>query len=156
MIQSSESSISEMSPEILNKIKIAFKTFDTNSTGTINPKEIKKAMEKLGESEKNGTAYQLISLLSEDINEEVTFDEFVKAIYDKLGDNKTQNGIKRLFNMFKNRSDSNVITFDDLKKISEQLGENISDEDLEEMMNRISKGQGQLTFQQFYNIISEK
>ena len=142
MIQSSESSISEMSPEILNKIKIAFKTFDTNGTGTINPKEIKKAMEKLGESEKNGTAYQLISLLSEDTNEEVTFDEFVKAIYDKLRDNKSQNGIKRLFNMFKNRS--------------EQLGENITDEDLEEMMNRISKGQGQLTFQQFYNIISEK
>lgn len=156
MIQSPEPSISEMPPEILNKIKIAFKTFDTKGKGTINPTEIKKAMESLGESERNATAYQLISLLNEDKNDEVTFDEFVKAIYQKLGDNKTQAGIKRLFNMFKNRPESNVITFDDLKNISEQLGENISEEDLEEMMNRISKGQGQLTFQQFYNIISEK
>ena len=158
MIQSTESSLPEISPEILKKIKIAFNTFDTNGTGKINPTEIKKAMESLGESEKNSTVYQLISLLekSEDTKYEVTFDEFVKAIYQKLGDNKSQTGIKRLFNMFKNGSESNVITFEDLKNISEQLGENISDEDLEEMMDRISKGQGQLTFQQFYNIISEK
>lgn len=157
MIQQSESSISSISPEILKKIKLAFKTFDTNCTGKINPKQIRLVMENLGEAEKNPTVYQLFLLLekSEDIKEEITFDEFIKAIYEKLGDNKSQSGIQRLFDMFKNDSESNNLTLNDLKKISVQLNENISDEELQDMMNRISEGKGQLSFEQFYKIIKE-
>lgn len=157
MIQTSESSISSISPEILKKIKLAFNTFDTNCTGKINPKQIRIAMENLGEAEKNPTLYQLFLLLekSEDMKEEITFDEFIKAIYEKLGDNKSQSGIQRLFEMFKNGSESNNLTLNDLKKMSVQLNENISDEELQDMMNRISEGKGQLSFEQFYKIIKE-
>ena len=42
------------------------------------------------------------------------------------------------------------------KKAEKRKKENISDEDLKEMMNRISKGQGQLSFEQFKKIINEK
>ena len=89
------------------------------------------------------------------MKEEITFDEFIKAIYEKLGDNKSQSGIQRLFEMFKNGSESNNLTLNDLKKMSVQLNENISDEELQEMMNRISEGKGQLSFEQFYKIIKE-
>ena len=154
MIQQSESSIS---PEVLKKIKLAFNTFDAKCTGKINPKQIRLVMENLGEAEKNPTVYQLFLLLekSEDMKEEITFDEFIKAIYEKLGDNKSQSGIQRLFDMFKNDSESNNLTLNDLKKISVQLNENISDEELQDMMNRISEGKGQLSFEQFYKIIKE-
>ena len=157
MIQTSESSISSISPEILKKIKLAFNTFDTNCTGKIKPKQIRIVMENLGEAEKNPTLYQLFLLLekSEDMKEEITFDEFIKAIYEKLGDNKSQSGIQRLFEMFKNGSESNNLTLNDLKKMSVQLNENISDEELQDMMNRISEGKGQLSFEQFYKIIKE-
>ena len=111
-------------------------------------------MEKLGENEKNPTVYQLFSLLEK--NEEVTFDEFIKSIYEKLGDNKSQNGIQRLFEMFKNGNQPNNLTLNDLRNIANQLNENISENDLEDMMNRISEGKGQLTFEQFYNIIKDK
>jgi Ca2+-binding EF-hand superfamily protein len=85
-----------------------------------------------------------------------TFDEFIKSIYEKLGDNKSQNGIQRLFEMFKNGNQSNNLTLNDLRNIANQLNENISENDLEDMMNRISEGKGQLTFEQFYNIIKDK
>ena len=158
MIQSSEESLSEISPEIREKIKIAFNFFDTNGTGKINPKEIKAAMEHLGQDAQNPTVYQLISLLdeSENSNEGITLDEFIKAIYQKLGDSKTKSGIKRLFEIFKDNPQAESIDLQALKKISEQLGENIPDEDIEEMMKRISKGSGQLTFEQFYNIIGKQ
>ena len=158
MIQSSEESLSEISPEIREKIKIAFNFFDTNGTGKINPKEIKAAMEHLGQDAQNPTVYQLISLLdeSENSNEGITLDEFIKAIYQKLGDSKTKSGIKRLFEIFKDNPQAESIDLQALKKISEQLGENILDEDIEEMMKRISKGSGQLTFEQFYNIIGKQ
>ena len=57
MIQSTEESLSEISPEIREKIKVAFNIFDTNGTGRINPKEIKAAMEHLGQDAQNPTVY---------------------------------------------------------------------------------------------------
>ena len=158
MNKSTEESLSEISPEIREKIKVAFNTFDTNATGRINPKEIKAAMEHLGQDTQNPTVYQLISLLdeSEDSNEGITLDEFIKAIYQKLGDNKSESGIKRLFEIFKDDPQADSIDLKALKKISQQLGENISEEDIEEMMKRISKGSNQLTFEQFYKIISDQ
>ena len=58
--------------------------------------------------------------------------------------------------MFKDDPNTDSIDLDSLKKISQQLEENLSDEDLEEMMQRISKGQNRINFQQFCNIIMEK
>ena len=158
MIQSTEESLSEISPEIKEKIKLAFNVFDTNGTGKINPKEIKAAMEYLGQDAHNPTVYQLISLLdeSEDSNEGITLDEFIKAIYQKLGDSKTKKGIKRLFEIFKDDPNSNSIDLKSLKNICAQLGENLDEEDIEDMMKRISKGGNQLTFEQFYDIISKQ
>ena len=160
MIQSTEESYSynDIPPELLKAIKLAFNFFDTNGTGKINPKEIKSAMEYLKQDDQNPTVYQLISLLSEseDSDEGITLDEFIKSIYKKLGDNKSNKGIKRLFEMFKDDPNIDSIDLDSLKKISQQLEENLSDEDLEEMMQRISKGQNRINFQQFCNIIMEK
>ena len=158
MIQSTEESLSEISPEIKEKIKLAFNVFDTNGTGKINPKEIKAAMEYLGQDAHNPTVYQLISLLdeSEDSNEGITLDEFIKAIYQKLGDSKTKKGIKRLFEIFKDDPNSNSIDLKSLKNICAQLGENLDEEDIEDMMKRISKGGNQLTFEQYYDIISKQ
>ena len=158
MIQSTEESLSEISPEIKEKIKLAFNVFDTNGTGKINPKEIKAAMEYLGQDAHNPTVYQLISLLdeSEDSNEGITLDEFIKAIYQKLGDSKTKKGIKRLFEIFKDDPNSNSIDLKSLKNICAQWGENLDEEDIEDMMKRISKGGNQLTFEQFYDIISKQ
>ena len=155
MLQLEENSLSEISPEIREKIKLAFNIFDVNGTGKINPKEIKAALEYLGEDAKNPTVYQLISLLeeSDETNEGITLDEFIKAIYQKLGDSKSKSGIRRLFEIFKDDPNSKSIDLRALKNISVQLGENLPEEDIEEMMQRISKGGDHLTFEQFYNII---
>ena len=158
MNRSPEQLFQEVSPEIKEKIKLAFKMFDTNGIGKINPKEIKAAMKHLGHDTKNPTVYQLISLLdeSENSNEGITLDQFIKSIYQKLGDNKSEEGIKRLFELFKGDSQSNSIDLNSLKNISKQLGENLAEGDIEEMMKRISKGSSQLNYEQFYNIVSKE
>ena len=115
-------------------------------------------MEYLGQEAENPTVYQLISLLdeSDESNEGITLDEFVKAIYQKLGDSRSKSGIKRLFEIFKDDPNSSSIDLKALKNISAQLGENLAEEDIEDMMKRISKGGSQLTFAQFYDIISNQ
>ena len=160
MIQSIDDSYSysDLPPELLKTIKLAFNFFDSNGTGKIIPKEIKAALEHLKQNEENPTVYQLISLLdeSEDSDEGITLDQFIKSIYKKLGDSRSKTGIKRLFEMFKEDPNNDTIDLNSLKKISAQLGEDLNDEDLEEMMKRISKGKQQLDFEQFYNIINEQ
>ena len=158
MNRSPEQLFQEVSPEIKEKIKLAFKMFDTNGTGKINPKEIKAAMKHLGQDKINPTVYQFLSLLeeSEDSNEGITFDQFITSIYQKLGDNKTESGIRRLFELFKDDAQANSIDLNSLKKISKQLGENLAEGDIEEMMKRISKGSSQLNYEQFYNIVSKE
>ena len=49
-----------LSSEEVEEIKQAFDLFDTNSTGKIDPKELKAAMQSLGFDSKNPTIYQLI------------------------------------------------------------------------------------------------
>ena len=119
-----------LSSEEVDEIKQAFDLFDTNGTGKIDPKELKAAMQSLGFDSKNPTIYQLIADLDTpeaERNGGITFDDFVDAI-----------------------------NLSSLKKISKELGENMSDEELKDMLERASKNGVELTFEEFYDIMTKK
>ena len=85
----------------IEEIKEAFALFDTDSTGVIDPKELKAAMQSLGFEAKNPTIYAMIADL--DTHENVggiNFDQFLDAITDKLGNKETRQGIHRIFELF--------------------------------------------------------
>ena len=132
-----------LSSEEVDEIKQAFDLFDTNGTGKIDPKELKAAMQSLGFDSKNPTIYQLI-------------DDFVDAINDKLGDKESKEGIRRIFDLFIDDPNADTITLSSLKKISKELGENMSDEELKDMLERASKNGVELTFEEFYDIMTKK
>lgn len=50
-----------LSEEEVEEIREAFNLFDTDGSGTIDPKELKAAMQSLGFEAKNQTIYQMIS-----------------------------------------------------------------------------------------------
>lgn len=50
-----------LSEEEIEEIREAFNLFDTDGSGTIDPKELKAAMQSLGFEAKNQTIYQMIS-----------------------------------------------------------------------------------------------
>ena len=127
-----------LSSEEVDEIKQAFDLFDTNGTGKIDPKELKAAMQSLGFDSKNPTIYQLI------------------AINDKLGDKESKEGIRRIFDLFIDDPNADTITLSSLKKISKELGENMSDEELKDMLERASKNGVELTFEEFYDIMTKK
>ena len=143
----------------VEEIKQAFDLFDTNQTGQIDPKELKSAMQSLGFDTKNPTIFQLIADLDTPENAKrggVEFDNFVEAINNKLGDKESKEGIERIFNLFIDDPNQNTITLSSLRRIARELGEQMSNEELKDMLERASSNGTELSFEEFYEIMTKK
>jgi len=148
-----------LSQDEVEEIRQAFDLFDTNGTGKIDPKELKAAMQSLGFDSKNPTIFQLIADLDTPEAAKkggIDFESFVNAINDKLGDKETRDGIRRIFDLFIDDPNSDTITLSSLKRIAKELGEQMGQEDLKDMLERASQNGTELTFDEFYNIMTKK
>ena len=148
-----------LSQDEVDEIKQAFDLFDTNQTGKIDPKELKSAMQSLGFDTKNPTIFQLIADLDTPENAKrggIDFDSFVEAINNKLGDKETKEGIQRIFNLFIDDPNQNTITLSSLRRIARELGEQMSNEELKDMLERASSNGTELSFEEFYEIMTKK
>ena len=150
---------SGLSNDEVDEIRQAFDLFDTNGTGKIDPKELKAAMQSLGFDTKNPTIYTLIADLDTPEaakNGGVNFDDFVGSINNKLCDKESKEGIHRIFELFIDDPNADTITLSSLKKIAQELGENMSAEELKDMLERASANGTELTFDEFYEIMTKK
>jgi Ca2+-binding EF-hand superfamily protein len=148
-----------LSQDEVDEIRQAFDLFDTNGNGKIDPKELKAAMQSLGFDTKNPTIFQLIAEL--DTNEAakkggIEFDAFVEAINNKLGDKESKEGIRRIFDLFIDDPQSDTITLASLRRIARELGEQMSNDELKDMLERASSNGTELTFDEFYDIMTKK
>ena len=138
----------------IEEIKEAFTMFDTNGNGTIDPKELKAAMNSLGFEKKSPTVYEMICDL-EQMGNEVDFDEFLDAISNKLGNRETKEGINRIFDLFDDDK-TGTINLGNIKRVAKELGETMSTEELREMLQRASSNGEEITREDFYNIMTKK
>lgn len=142
----------------IDEIKQAFDLFDTNGNGRIDAKELKAAMQSLAFDSKNPTIYELICELdtTENAKKGVDFDSFVEAINNKLGDKETKAGIRRIFDLFIDDRNTDTITLACLRRIARELGEQMSNEELKDMLERASSNGQELSFDEFYDIMTKK
>lgn len=148
-----------LSQDEVDEIRQAFDLFDTNGTGRIDPKELKAAMQSLGFDTKNPTIFQLIAEMDTPEAAKkggINFDSFVEAINNKLGDKESREGIRRIFDLFIDDPQNETITLASLKRIARELGEQMSAEELKDMLERASTSGMELTFDEFYDIMTKK
>eukprot|EP01069_Polyplicarium_translucidae_P001504 Polyplicarium_translucidae@DN1690_c0_g1_i2.p3 len=139
----------------IEEIREAFNLFDTDGSGTIDPTELKAAMQSLGFESKNPTIYQMIASLDRQ-GGAIDFEEFLDAITSKLGDKESREGIQKIFNLFDDDK-SGTITLKNLKRVARELGESMTDEELREMIERADgNGDGEISFDDFYAIMTKK
>ncbi|CEL97183.1 unnamed protein product [Vitrella brassicaformis CCMP3155] len=140
----------------IDEIREAFNLFDTDGSGTIDPKELKAAMQSLGFETKNPTIFQMIADLDRDGSGAIDFDEFLDAICAKLGDKESRDGIQKIFALF-DEDKTGTITIKNLKRVAKELGETMTEEELREMIERAdSNGDGEISFEDFYTIMTKK
>ena len=86
---------------------------------------------------------------------EIDFDMFLDAITSKLGDKETRDGISKIFELFDDDA-SGSINLGNLKRVARELGETMTAEELEEMLSRAATNGEDITFEDFYNIMTKK
>ncbi|CAI2382071.1 unnamed protein product [Moneuplotes crassus] len=140
----------------IEEIREAFNLFDTDGSGTIDPKELKAAMESLGFENKNPTIYQMIADLdTSGSSSGIDFDQFLDAITTRLGNRETKEGIYRIFQLFDD-DNSNSINLTNLRRVSKELGETMGMDELREMLERAASNGEEISFDDFYFIMTKK
>ena len=140
------------------ELRQAFDLFDVKENGKIDPSEIKETMKQLGFDTKNPTIYKIIEDLDTPESKKnggISFSEFSESMNKRLGDKESKEGVKRIFDLFVDDNDAKFIPLDSLKKIAKELGDKSSDDELKEMIECASKNNGQLSFDDFYYILSK-
>ena len=140
----------------IEEIREAFNLFDTDGSGIIDPKELKAAMQSLGFESKNPTIYNMIQDLDTKANAGgIDFDHFLDAITAKLGDKESRDGIYKIFKLFDDDI-SDTINLNNLRRVAKELGETMSNEELREMLERAASNGEDITFEDFYTIMTKK
>jgi len=158
MAASSLSKISRpgISEDEIEEIREAFNLFDTDGNGTIDPKELKEAMQSLGFEAKNQMIYQMISDIDKDGNGDIDFEEFLDVMTAGISTMDSKDDIQKIFNLFDDDK-TGYISLQNLKRVARDLGETTSDAELLEMIERADTDQdGQISFDEFYAIMSRK
>ncbi len=145
-----------LSEDEIEEIREAFNLFDTDGSGTIDPKELTTAMKSLGFEAKNKTVYQMICDIDKDGNNEINFDEFLDVMTAKMSTTDSREDIQKVFNLFDDDS-TGYITLQNLKRVANELGDTMSDAEMLEMIERADTDQdGQISMDEFYAIMTKK
>merc|ERR1712061_455646 len=140
----------------IEEIKEAFDLFDTDGSGSIDPKELRAAMQSLGFEAKNQTIYQMITDLDKNKNNNIDFEEFLDMMTARMSDRDTREDINKVFRLFDDDGTGNI-TIRNLRRVARELGETMTDEELQEMIERAdSNGDGAVSMDDFYNIMTKK
>merc|ERR1712098_339025 len=140
----------------IEEIKEAFDMFDSDGSGSIEVAELKAAMTKLGFDGDNELATKMIDDLDADKSGEIEFDEFLDMMSAKMPDDPTKDEVSKVFPAF-DKNKSGVITKDNLKQVIRELGQTMSDDEIDELIEHTSSSNnGEVTLDDFYNIITKK
>lgn len=85
----------------------------------------------------------------------INFDQFLDAITAWLGNKETKEGIYRIFELFDDDK-SNTINIHNLRRVAKELGETMGTDELKEMLERAASNGDEITFEDFYFIMTKK
>ena len=113
-------------------------------------------MHSLGFESKNPVIFAMIADLNTPENAGgINFDNFLDSITAKLGNKETKDGIARIFDLFDDDK-SGTINVHNLRRVAKELGETMSADELKEMLERAASNGEDITFDDFYFIMTKK
>ena len=104
----------------------------------------------------NPTIYQMIADLDTAENARgINFEQFLDAITTRLGNRETKEGIYRIFELFDDDK-SGTININNLRRVAKELGETMGIDELKEMLERAASNGEEISFDDFYFIMTKK
>lgn len=145
----------ELTEEQRQEIKEAFDLFDTDSSGSIDQKELKVAMRALGFEPKKDEIKKMIADIDKDGSGTIDFNEFVYMMTGKMSERDSKEEILKAFKLFDD-DETGFITLNNLRRVAKEIGENMSDEELREMIDEADRDNDQQISQEEFLRIMRK
>jgi len=143
----------DISQEKLVELRCAFDLFDGDNDGKIDPSELGKAIEKMGQKLSEDDLKEMIKEVDSDYNGTIEFDEFVTLMISKMKDNDSEEEIYEAFKIFDKKGNGKV-SKSDIKSVMNTLHEPITNPELDELIEKWdSDRDGFLNFQEFKNMM---
>ena len=140
----------------IEEIKEAFDIFDSEQVGAVPISELTNAMKSLGFDSKNPTIYRMVVEMDTDGNGQIDFEEFLDMMTARISDKNTKADLERVFKLFDDQRQG-FISVENLARVARDLGEDISLDELKEIVQRADlNGDGKLTFEDFYTVMTKK
>lgn len=142
-----------LSEEKLVELRCAFDLFDNDNDGKIDPAELGKAIEKMGQKLSEEDLKEMIKEVDSDYNGTIEFNEFVTLMESKMRDNDSEEEIIEAFKIFDKKGNGHISKAD-IKNVMISLHESLSQEEIDDLMNKwdIDKD-GYLNFDEFKNMM---
>merc|ERR1711934_1135113 len=85
----------------------------------------------------------------------INFEHFLESITAKLGNKESKEGIARIFDLFDDDKSGNI-NIHNLRRVAKELGETMSADELKEMLERAASNGDEISFEDFYFIMTKK
>lgn len=139
--------------EIL-EIKDAFDLFDTDKSGKIDTSDLKQAMQSQGFELKSPVIYKMVCEIDIEGRGKVDFAEFLDLMTEQDVQESSKEELRKVFNLF-DVDQIGFIELNNLKRIVKELGESLKEEEIVDLITKSdADGDGRVSFQEFYDIMS--
>ena len=146
-----------LSRKELGAVKKMFRLFQDRD-GTIDPHDVITSMQTLRLNEKSPVIYELFEEFDtpENSKNRLDYEEFVELLSQKLSDKDSQKSIERFYEAFLANTNKDTIDFDVIKQVAQDVGDDITDEQIRKMLERCSQNGKEMTFEEFYDVMTKK
>lgn len=144
----------QLTPQEIRDLKLVFDTFDTDKSGSIDARELRKALRALGFKISKESIEEMIADLDVDKSGSIEFDEFLEFVIARQGDGRdVHNEIIQGFKMF-DADKTGKISLANLKQASRMCGVKLNEQELKEMIQEADKdGDNEIDQEEFVNIM---
>ena len=146
----------ELNEEQVRRIKRVFNIY-ADKSGVANLSDMLAGMREVGVDEKNPIVYDLIfQLNSTDYRNGIKFEQLIEELDKKIADRNSEEAIDRIFQYYIKDPNKQTITADDIKRLANEIGEDMDDDQARRIINKVAKNGKDLTFDEFYAVMTKK
>ena len=146
----------ELGCDEIVELKDAFDMFDHSGNGTINPNDLKQAMENQGFKTRNPTIFHFICSLPSNGVESVNFEQFLEMATNPELYISSEFEVKKLFEIF-DVEKTGFIELKNLRRIARELGESLNEKEIVELFSQSDLDKdGKVSFQDFFTVMNQQ
>jgi len=143
-----------LTEENIGIYKDTFDSYDSDSDGSVNTKEVGQILRALGQNPSEAELVELVNYVDKDGTGMLDFPEFLDMMRKSTDDANAEEEMQEAFRVF-DRDGNGFVTEKELRLIMMNLGEKLLDEEIDEMITCADvDGDGQINYEEFINLMS--